>query len=124
MTMNRTQVVAATLSLVFTLAGIAQNTTQTARETVQKPIGSPHTVDQYRQLADYFHQQEAKYRAKAAAEKSERDQRAQINAGLMQKYPRPVDSAQYLYETYLHNADRAAAQALHYDQLAQTSPQR
>jgi hypothetical protein len=124
MTMNRTQVVAATLSLVFSLAGIAQNTTQTARETVQKPIGSPHTADQYRQLADYFHQQEVKYRAEAAAEKSERDRRAEINAGSMQKYPRPVDSAQNLYETYLSNADRAAAQASHYDQLAKVSPQR
>jgi hypothetical protein len=123
MTMNRTQVVAATLSLLFPLAGIAQNTTQTARGTVQKPIGSPHTVDQYKQLADYFHQQEAKYCAEAAAEKSERDRRAEVNAGLMQKYPRPVDSAQNLYETYSHNADRAAAQALHYDQLAKIAPQ-
>ena len=75
-------------------------------------------MGQYKQLADYFHQQEAKYRAEAAAEKIERDRRAQVNAGLMQKYPRPVDTAQYLYESYVSQADDAALQAQHFDQLA------
>jgi hypothetical protein len=58
------------------------------------------------------------YRAKAADEKIERDRRAQVNAGRYQKYPRPVDSAQYLYESYVSSADSAALQAQHYDQLA------
>ena len=75
-------------------------------------------MGQYKQLADYFQQQEAKYRAEAAAEKIERDRRAQVNAGLMQKYPRPVDTAQYLYESYVSQADDAALQAQHFDQLA------
>jgi len=127
--MNRILVVAA-LSLTFPLAGMAQSTTQTA--SLSTPISprevhglvlSAHTGAQYQQLASYFHQQEAKFRAEAAAEKIERDRRAQINAGLTQKYPRPVDSAQYLYESYLSQADSAALQAQHFDQLAAAQTQ-
>jgi hypothetical protein len=127
--MNRILVVAA-LSLTFPLAGMAQSTTQTA--SLSTPISprevhglvlSAHTGAQYQQLASYFHQQEAKFRAEAAAEKIERDRRAQINAGLTQKYPRPVDSAQYLYESYVSQADSAALQAQHFDQLAAAQTQ-
>jgi hypothetical protein len=77
-----------------------------------------HSAAAYKQLASYFHQQETEYRAEAAAAKVERDRRSQVNAGLMQKYPRPVDSAQYLYESYGSKADNAALQARHFEQLA------
>jgi hypothetical protein len=87
---------------------------------VRDLIKAAHSREQYVQLASYYHQQEAHYRAEAVAEKAERDRRAQINAGMMQKYPRPVDSAQYLYESYVSKADNAALQARHYDQLAAT----
>ena len=69
--MNRILVVAA-LSLTFPLAGMAQSTTQTA--SLSTPITpreahslllSAHSGAQYQQLAGYFHQQEAKYRAEA-----------------------------------------------------------
>jgi hypothetical protein len=129
--MNRTLIVVATLSLIFPLAGMAQSTMQNASvSTPSTPrelrslIASAHTSAQYKQLATYFHQRESDDRAKAAAEKIERDRRAQVNAGLYQKYPRPVDSAQYLYEEYLSEADHAELQARHYDQLAagQTKP--
>jgi len=127
--MNRILVVAA-LSLTFPLAGMAQSTTQTASlstpinpREVHSLVLSAHTGAQYQQLASYFHQQEAKFRAEAAAEKIERDRRAQINAGLTQKYPRPVDSAQYLYESYVSQADSAALQAQHFDQLAASQAQ-
>ena len=83
-------------------------------------IKNAHSREQYQQLASYYHRQEANYRAQAAAEKAERDRRAQVNAGLMQKYPRPVDSAQYLYESYVYQADNAALQAQH---LQFSSPQ-
>ena len=123
--MNRTSVTfAAVLALAFPVVGIAQSNSQT---NVTAPISatevralakSAHTSAEYSQLASYYHQQEAKYRAEAAAEKTERDRRASVNAGLTQKYPRPVDSAQYLYESYSASADQAAVQAQHYDQLA------
>ena len=122
--MNRTLIVAAAL-LTFPLIGMAQSTTQTANLTTPMTahdahglMKSAHSVEQYKQLSSYFHQQEALYRAKAADEKIERDRRAQVNAGRYQKYPRPVDSAQYLYESYVSSADSAALQAQHYDQLA------
>jgi hypothetical protein len=77
-----------------------------------------HDPAQYKQLADYFRQQETQYRAQAAAELAERNRRAQNTMGTAQKYPRAVDSAQYLYESYVDQADHAAAQAQHYEQLA------
>ncbi|MGA1982276.1 MAG: hypothetical protein ABSG84_07370 [Acidobacteriaceae bacterium] len=123
--MNRSMIAVAILSLAFPLAGIAQSTMQTASLTAPLSareahdlIRSAHSRQQYQQLASYYHQQEANYRAEAVAEKAERDRRAQVNAALMQKYPRPVDSAQYLYESYVSQADNAALQARHYDQLA------
>jgi len=126
--MNRILVVA-TLSLALPLAGMAQST-QTANlsvplspHEVHSLMLSAHSSAQYQQLASYFHQQESKFRAEAAAEKIERDRRAQVNAALMQKYPRPVDSAQYLYESYVSQADSAALQAQHFNQLAAAQTQ-
>ena len=123
--MNRTLFAIATLSFAIPLAALAQSTEQTASlavptspREVHELIKSAHTTAQYKELASYYHQQETDYRAKAAAEKAERDRRAQVDAGLYQKYPRPVDSAQYLYESYVSSADSAALQARHYDQLA------
>jgi len=123
--MNRTCLLIATLSLVVPLAAAAQSTSQTAGLStpmsageLQSLVKSAHSTAQYQQLATYYHQQEATYRSKAADEKAERDRRAQVNAALMQKYPRPVDSSEYRYEAFSADADRAAAQAAHYDQLA------
>lgn len=128
--MNRSLALVATLSLALPLAGMAQSSTQTASlsapmtpREVHSLMRSAHESAQYKQIADYFHQQEAKFRAEAAAEKNERDRRAQVNASLMQKYPRPVDSAQYLYESYVSQADSAALQAQHFDQLAAANTQ-
>jgi len=128
--MNRSLVLVATLALALPFAGMAQSSMQTASlsapmtpREVHSLMLSAHNSAQYQQIAGYFHQQEAKYRAEAATEKIERDRRAQVNAGLTQKYPRPVDSAQYLYESYVSQADSAALQAQHFDQLAAAQPQ-
>ena len=123
--MNRILLLASVSLLTFPLVGIAQSTTQTA--SLSAPLTAhdahslmkgAHSVAEYKELAGYFHQQEAEYRAKAADEKVELDRRAQVNAGLYQKYPRPVDVAQSRYDSYLANANDAALQAQHYDQLA------
>ena len=123
--MNRTCLLIATLFLVVPLTAPAQSTGQTATlstpmsaSELQSLIKSAHGTAQYQQLATYYHQQETMYRSKAADEKAERDRRAQVNAALMQKYPRPVDSSEYRYEAFSADADRAAVQAAHYDQLA------
>jgi hypothetical protein len=129
--MNRLMVAVTVLSIAFPLAGMSQSTPQTqpAIQMASLPTQIPgrelhslmlnaHSKVQYQQLADYFHQKETKFRAEAAAEKIEWDRRAKVNAGLTQKYPRPVDSAQYLYESYVSQDDSAAFQAQHCDQLA------
>jgi len=128
--MSRIWIVAAILSLVSPLTGVAQSSAQTANLSSSASAYDSNTPSKdasgtthYAQLASYFHQQEAKYLAQAAAEKIERDRRARINAGLMQRYPRPVDSAQYLYASYLESADHAALEARHYEQLAGDAPQ-
>jgi hypothetical protein len=118
-------IAAAILSLALPFAGMAQSPAQTANlsapisaHDVHNLMKNANSKAQYQQLAAYFHQQEARYRAEAVAEKAERDRRAQVNAGLYQKYPRPVDSAQYLYESYVSESDNAALQARHYEMLA------
>lgn len=134
--MNRSFVVVAALSLAYPFAGMAQSTPQTQSTTQQasQPAQIPghelhslivnaHSSTQYQELADYFHQQETKYRAEAADAKIEHDRRAQINASLMHKYPRPVDSAQYVYELYVSKANSAALQAQHFNQLAAAQTQ-
>jgi hypothetical protein len=87
--MNRTLVLVATLSLALPFTGMAQSTTQTASlsapmtpREVHSLMLSAHSSTQYQQIAGYFHQQEAKLRAEAAAEKIERDRRAPDNAAL------------------------------------------
>lgn len=122
--MNRAFLLIATFSFALPLAARTQSTAQSADlstsmsgQKLQSLTKSAHTNAQYKQLATYYHQEETIYRAKAADEKAERDRRAQINAALYQKYPRPVDSSEYRYEAFSVDADHAAAQAQHYDQL-------
>jgi hypothetical protein len=123
--MNRILFLASGIILTSSLAGTAQSAPQTASlsapltaHEANSLVKSARSVAEYKELAGYFRQQEAEYRAKAADEKTELDRRAQVNAGLYQKYPRPVDVAQSRYDSYLANANSAALQAQHYDQLA------
>jgi hypothetical protein len=109
------------LALTVSLAGIAQPApAQISRQELHSLIRNAHDAAGYRQLASYYRQQETQYRAQATAELAERNRRAQNTMGSAQKYPRPVDSAQNLYESYQYQADHAAAQAQHYEQLAAT----
>jgi hypothetical protein len=122
--MNRALILVTALSFALPVAVVSQSTQSASVTMPMSPreahslMKSAHSGAQYAQLAAYFHQQESDYRAKAAAEKAERDRRAEVNAGLYQKYPRPVDTAESLYESYLASANDAALQAQHYSQLA------
>jgi hypothetical protein len=130
--MNRSLVLVATLFLALPFAGMAQTSMHTASlstpmtpREVHSLMRSAHDSAHYKQIAGYFHQQESKFRAEAAAEAVERDRRTPDNAALYhyQKYPRPYDTAQHLYESYLSKADSAATQAQHFDQLAAANSQ-
>ena len=130
--MNRSLVLVATLFLALPFAGMAQTSMHTASlstpmtpREVHSLMRSAHDSAHYKQIAGYFHQQESKFRAEAAAEAVERYRRTPDNAALYhyQKYPRPYDTAQSLYESYLSKADSAATQAQHFDQLAAANSQ-
>ena len=111
--MTYTRIVITTISLLLPVGLSAQSPPQTATMSsheLHTLIKNAHSSAEYTHLAGYFRRQEAMYRTKAAEERAERDRRAHVNAALMQKYPRPVDSAQSLYERYSADADRAAAQ--------------
>lgn len=122
--MNRIALIAAAVFFLAPIAAFSQSSRsanliapmspQEARDLVKKA----HSAAEYRQLAGYFHQQEADYRAKAADEKVEMDRRSQVNSPLYQKYPRPVDMAKALYDSYTTCADSAALQAKHFGELA------
>jgi hypothetical protein len=112
------------LALALPLAAAAQPTTSSepmGKQQVRTLEKTAHSATEYQQLADYYHQKESQLRAQASAELAERDRRAQYTMGTAQKYPRPVDSAQYLYDSLTEQANEAAARAQHYDQLAATA---
>ena len=122
--MNRIAIATAAILLISPIASLAQSSQTASLATPVSPrevrslIKSAHSTAEYQQLAGYFHQREADYRSKAATEKIELDRRSKVNAGLYQKYPRPVDSAKSLYDSYVSSADSDARQAKHFDELA------
>jgi len=124
--MKRAAVLLVTLACSFSALGSSAQSAQSApatlysRAELKQQIATAHTPQQYRALASYYRQQESSFRAQQAAEKLVWEQRAQNTTSTAQKYPRPVDSAHYLYDYYSYQADRSAQQAAHYEQLAGT----
>ena len=107
------------------LSGLAQSAEHStpklySRSELKKQIATAHTPEQYQALANYYRQEEGSFRAQQAAELLLWEQRAQNTSSTAQKYPRPVDSAHYLYDYYAYEADRSAQQAALYEQLAGT----
>ena len=123
--MNRILIAVATLSLALPLAAqpTAQAPSQPAhmsRQELHSLMQTAHESAQYKQLADYFRQREASYRAQAAEEKTEWDRRAQASlGGESTKRPNPADSAHRLYDSYSYEADHSGSLAQHYEQLAE-----
>jgi hypothetical protein len=115
------------ISIVFSLGSVVSlaqsghiTEKQYSRAELRQQIQTAHNPQQYQALADYFRQQQKSFEAKASAEKLVWDARAQ-NSASGNKYPRPVDSAHYLYDSYSYDADRAGKQADHYEQLARST---
>lgn len=77
-----------------------------------------HTPEQYTQLADYYQQRRRSFVRKASEEMDLWATRNTVIAPLMEKWPRPVDSARNLYGYYLHQAAKSAATAARYSDLA------
>jgi hypothetical protein len=99
-------------------AGTATHYTQAQLKTM---VQEAHTPSQFGVLASYYTQQEKIYLTKAAEEKLEWDRRSANIVLTAAKYPRPVDSAHYLYDYYTTMAQDAHQRAEKYGQLAVTS---
>jgi hypothetical protein len=113
------------LALAFSAIGSAQTTnpaavaavhyTQTQLKTMAREA---HTQSQFTVLANYYAQQHTAYLTKAAEEKQDWDTRSANIVLTAAKYPRPVDSAHYLYDYYSRMAEDAQRLAEKYRQLA------
>jgi hypothetical protein len=105
---------------VFGLAQSGQNATyqRYSHSELRRHMQNAHTPEQYRALASYFRSQQSSFQSKAAQEKDIWSARAQNQIGSGEKYPRPIDSAHYLYDSYVYDANRSSKLADHYEQLA------
>ena len=117
---------AATL-LTFALAGMgsaqgaspaAASGAQYTQAQIEQLAHNANTPEQYSVLAGYYGKQHKDYLQQAAEEKQEWIRRSQNIVSIAAKYPRPVDSARYLYEYYTYKASEAGSLAAKYELLA------
>jgi parvulin-like peptidyl-prolyl isomerase len=122
--MTRNLITACILSLAFAAAASAQaanraadNGKQLTQAEVNQLVREAHAPDQYKALASYYGQEQSKYLQLAADEKKEWERRSQNTSSIAAKYPRPVDSAKYLYEYYAYKASENSALEAKYSHL-------
>jgi hypothetical protein len=77
-----------------------------------------HTPAQYGVLSAYYATQQKDFQAQADTEKQEWARRSANIMLTAAKYPRPVDSAHYLYDYYAYKAAEAGQFAARYSKLA------
>jgi hypothetical protein len=113
--------------LSFALAGIASaqptassgaSGSQFTSAQLKKMAAKAHTPEQYSVLASAYSARQQSYLQQAAEERKEWIRRSQNIMVAAAKYPRPVDSARYLYEDYTNEAAKAGQLAAKYQQLA------
>ena len=126
--MKATIFTAALLTIIAT-ASFAQTTVPTGKtpytQTQIKPlIRTASTSADYMILRDYYTQKAETARLQAAEEKREWERRSANPVAYGRKYPTPIDSAHYLYESFLQSADASQAQAERYGKLAGSSNSR
>jgi hypothetical protein len=101
-------------------ANSAKNDEHPARN-FDRLVRDAHTPKQYQALGNYYDRQQKQFMQQAAEAKVKWEQRSQNTVGVLAKYPRPVDSAKYLYEYYVRKAAEAGSLAQKYRQLAEPS---
>lgn len=89
---------------------------------LKKMAAEARTPEQYGVLAGAYAQRQASYLQQAAEERREWIRRGQNVVSMAAKYPRPVDSARYLYEYYSYEATEAGQRAAKYGQMAAPAP--
>jgi len=100
------------------LASSAENDTHYTQAQLKQMARDAHTPEQYNALAGYYEKQQSDYLHQATEEKQEWVRRSQNIVSIAAKYPRPVDSARYLYEYYAYKAAEAGQLAAKYSQLS------
>jgi hypothetical protein len=112
--------------LSFALAGVAsaqatassaENGTHYTHAQLKEMARNAQTPAQYSALAAYYGDRQMDYLQLAAKEKQEWVRRSQNAASIGAKYPRPADSARYLYEYYTTMAAKSGQLAAKYGQL-------
>jgi hypothetical protein len=96
----------------------AQNGAHYTKNQLKQMVLQANTPDQYNTLAAYYGNQQAGFLNHAAVEEQEWIRRSQNIMSIAAKYPRPVDSARYLYEYYKYKASETGSLAAKYGQLA------
>ena len=126
--MKRDLLVACILSLALggaagaqTTASSADNGTHYTQAQLKQLERDAHSAAQYSALSGYYGNQQKNYLQKAAEEKELWIQRSQNIVSIAAKYPRPVDSARYLYEYYTYMAAESGQLAAKYTQLSTPS---
>jgi hypothetical protein len=113
--------------LTFALAGMgsaraatsaAIDGAQYTQAQIEQLAQNANTPGQYSVLAGYYGKQQKDYAQLAAEEKQEWMRRSQNIVSIAAKYPRPVDSARYLYEYYAYKASEAGSRAAKYELLS------
>jgi hypothetical protein len=100
-----------------TASSSSGNNPHYTREQLKQLIREAHTPSQYAALAAYYDGQRQDFQQKAAEEKVEWERRSQNIVSVAAKYPRPVDSARYLYEYYTQEASEAGSLSAKYGRL-------
>jgi hypothetical protein len=113
------------ISLALATIGGAQTTTspsssdtQYTQAQLKQLAKNANTLTQYQALASYYDAQQKRNLARATEEKQEWERRSANVMLTAAKYPRPVDSAHYLYDYYTYKAGEAGQLAAKYAQLA------
>jgi hypothetical protein len=126
--MKSTLIASVVLVLAVATPGFAQehigSTSPAAHYTrtqLSQLIRDAHTQEQYETLATYYRGKQTTFSEEASQEKQEWIRRSQTVVLINAKYPRPVDSARYLYEYYVDQARRTDQLATKYEQLAVTA---
>ena len=113
--------------LSFALSGIvsaqvtlgpAANGTQYTNSQLKQMVRDAHTPEQYSALAACYESRQSYYAKQAAEEQQEWMRRSQNIVSIAAKYPRPADSARYLYEYYGLMANESGQLAGKYRQLS------
>jgi hypothetical protein len=123
--MKRNLMALCVMSLALATVGGAQTTTSSSNSGTQytqaqlkQLVKDANTPSQYQALAGYYDTQQKRCLAQAAEEKQEWARRRTNVMLTAAKYPRPVDSAHYLYDYYTYKAGEAGQLAAKYAQLA------